>query len=165
MTALYELAHVYRQAADKLADLDLDAETVKDTLESMSGELEVKASATAAVVCNMRSLAASIKEAEVQMAQRRKAIESRADNLAEYLLSNLQHAGIQKVETPHFAITVKANPGHVEVYDEKMLPAEFLRQKPPPPPEPDKAALKVVLLKGIEVQGARFVKGHRLEIK
>jgi Siphovirus Gp157 len=165
MSALYELAHVYREAADRLADLDLDAETVKDTLESMSGDLEVKASATAAVVCNMRALASSIKGAEAVMAQRRKAIDARADSLAAYLLENLQHAGIQKVETPHFAITVRANPGHVEVYDEKMVPAEFLRTKPAPPPEPDKAALKVALLKGIEVQGARFVKGHRLEIK
>lgn len=165
MSALYEIAHTYRQAAEKLADLDLDAETIKDTLDSLSGELEVKASATAAVVCNMRSLAVSIKEAETQMAQRRKAIEARADNLAAYLLTNLQHAGIQSVETPYFAIKVKANPGHVEVYDEKMIPAEFLRQKPPPPPEPDKTALKAALLKGIEVQGARFVKGNRLEIK
>lgn len=165
MTALYVLAHEFRQAAEKLADLDLDPQTVKDTLDGMSGELEVKASATAAVIRNMESLAGQIKDAEKQMAERRKAIEARAENLAAYLLSNLQHAGIQKVETPHFAITVKANPGHVEVYDEKMVPAEFLRQKPPPPPEPDKAALKVALLKGIEVQGARFVKGHRLEIK
>jgi hypothetical protein len=34
MPALYELAHQYREAADKLADLDLDAQTVKDTLDS-----------------------------------------------------------------------------------------------------------------------------------
>lgn len=165
MSALYVLAHEYREAADKLADLDLDAETVKDTLESMSGDLEVKASATAAVIRNMESLAGQIKDAEKVMADRRKAIESRAANLTAYLLTNMQHAGIQKVETPHFAITLKANPGHVEVYDEKMIPAEFLRQKPPPAPEPDKTALKVALLKGIEVQGARFVKGTRLEIK
>lgn len=165
MTALYVLAHEYREAADKLADLNLDDETVKDTLDGMSGELEVKASATAAVIRNMESLAVQIKDAEKQMAERRKAIEARADNLTAYLLTNMQHAGIQKVETPHFAITLKANPGHVEVYDEKMIPAEFLRQKPPPAPEPDKTALKAALLKGIEVQGARFVKGTRLEIK
>jgi threonyl-tRNA synthetase len=165
MPALYELAHQYREAADKLADLDLDAQTVKDTLDSMSGELEVKASATAAVIRNMEALAGQIKEAETVMAQRRKAIESRAASLSAYLLANMAHAGIQSVETPHFAIKIKANPGHVEVYDEKMIPAEFMRQRPPPAPEPDKTALKAALLKGLDVQGARFVRGSRLEIK
>jgi hypothetical protein len=165
MTALYVLAQEFRQAAEKLADLDLDVQTVKDTLDGMSGELEVKASATAAVIRNMEVLAGQIKDAEKQMADRRKAIESRAASLSAYLLANMAHAGIQKVETPHFAITIKVNPGHVEVYDESMIPAEFLRQKPPPAPEPDKAALKVALQKGINVQGARFVKGSRIEIK
>jgi hypothetical protein len=165
MTALFILAHEYRAAADKLADLDLDAQTVKDTLDGMAGELEVKASATAAVIRNMESLAGQIKDAEKAMSERRKAIESRAASLSAYLLANMAHAGIQKVETPHFAISVKTNPGHVEVYDEAMIPAEFMRQKPPPAPEPDKAALKAALQKGIDVQGARFVKGSRLEIR
>ena len=165
MTALYVLAHEFREAAEKLGDLDLDAQTIKDTLDGMSGELEVKVSATAAVVRNMEVLAAQIKDAEKQMAERRKAIEARAASLTAYLLTNLQHAGIHKVETPHFALTVKANPGHVEVYDEKMIPAKFMRQKPPPAPEPDKTAIKAALAKGIDVQGARFVKGERLEIK
>lgn len=165
MTALYLLAHEFRQAAEKLADLDLDPQTVKDTLDGMSGELEVKASATAAVIRNMESLASQIKDAEKQMAERRKAIESRAASLSAYLLANMAHAGIQSVETPHFAIKVKTNPPSVEVYDEKLLAGEFLRQKPPPPPEPDKTAIKTALQKGIDVQGARLVQGSRVEIK
>lgn len=165
MTALYVLANEYRVAAEKLADLELDAQTVKDTLDSMSGELEVKASATAAVIRNMESLAGQIKDAEKQMAERRKAIESRAASLSAYLLANMAHAGIQSVETPHFAIKVKTNPPSVEVYDEKLLGAEFLRQKLPPAPEPDKTAIKAALQKGIDVQGARLVQGSRVEIK
>lgn len=165
MTALYVLAQEYRAAADKLADLELDAQTVKDTLDGMGGELEVKASATAAVIRNMESLAASIKEAEATMAQRRKALEARAASLSAYLLANMAHAGIQSVETPHFAIKVKTNPPSVEVYDEKLLAPEFLRQKPPPPPEPDKTAIKAALQKGVDVQGARLVQGSRVEIK
>lgn len=165
MTALYVLAQEYRQAADKLANLDLDAQTVKDTLDGMSGELEVKASATAAVIRNMETLAGQIKDAEKTMADRRKAIESRAASLSAYLLANMAHAGIQKVETPHFAITVKTNPPSVEVYDEKLLPAEFMRQPAIPAMAPDKTALKAALTKGVDVQGARLVQGSRVEIK
>jgi hypothetical protein len=165
MTALFELAHQYREAADKLADLELDAQTVKDTLDSMSGELEVKAGATAAVIRNMEALAVQIKEAEALMAQRRKAIESRAASLSAYLLANMAHAGIQSVETPYFAIKVRNNPPSVEVYDEAMVPGEFLRQPPPRKPEPDKTAIKAALQKGVDVQGARLVQGSRVEIK
>ena len=43
MTALYLLAEEYRAAAEKLADLDLDEQTVADTLESLAGSVEVKA--------------------------------------------------------------------------------------------------------------------------
>jgi hypothetical protein len=165
MTALYVLAQEYRAAADKLTDLDLDAQTVKDTLDGMSGELEVKASATAAVIRNMESLAGQIKEAEATMAQRRKALEARATSLSAYLLANMAHAGIQSVETPSFAIKIKTNPPSVEVYDEKMLASEFMRQPAPPAPAPDKTAIKAALQKGIDVQGARLVQGSRLEIK
>lgn len=165
MTALYVLAQEYREAAIKLADLDIDAETIKDTLDSMSGELEVKASATAAVIRNMQCLAAQIKEAEVQMTVRRKAIESRAASLSAYLMANMQHAGIHKFDTPHFSIAVRTNPKSVAIDDEHMIPAEFMRQKPPPSPEPDKNAIKEALQKGIDVQGARIVQSHRLDIK
>jgi hypothetical protein len=41
MTALYEIAHQYRADADKLADMDLDEQTLADTLDSLSGDLEV----------------------------------------------------------------------------------------------------------------------------
>lgn len=165
MTALYVLAQEYRAAAEKLADLDLDPQTVKDTLDGMSGELEVKASATAAVIRNMEALASQIKDAEKQMAERRKAIESRAASLSAYLLANMAHAGIHAVETPHFAIKVKTNPPSVEVYDEKLIPGEFMRQPAIPAPAPDKTAIKAALQKGIDIQGARLVQGSRVEIK
>jgi hydroxymethylpyrimidine/phosphomethylpyrimidine kinase len=68
MTALYELAHSYRDAAEKLADLDLPPEVIEDTLESLSGDLEVKATNTAMLVRNIEATAEKIKEAEAAMA-------------------------------------------------------------------------------------------------
>ena len=40
---LYDIATEYREAHEKLADLDLDQQTIEDTLEGMGGDLEVKA--------------------------------------------------------------------------------------------------------------------------
>lgn len=165
MTALYVLAQEYRDAAEKLADLDLDPQTIADTLEGMAGDLEVKATNTAMVVRNMQALALQIKEAEAAMAARRKALEARAERLTQYLLANMQHAGIQKIESPYFTLSVKSNPVAVVINEPGLIPAEFMRQPEPPPPAPDKTAIKEALKAGREVPGAHLAQGQRLEIK
>jgi hypothetical protein len=165
MTQLYLLAHEYRLAADRLADLDLDDQTVAHTLESLSGDLEVKATATAMVVRNMLSLADQIRQAEEAMAHRRRALEARAKRVNAYLLENMQLAGIQRIESPHFAMSIKANPPSVEVFDAAQIPAAFMRAPEPPPPVVDKIAIKDALQAGRDIPGARLVRGVRLEIR
>lgn len=165
MTALYELARDYREAADKLSDLDLPPEVIEDTLESLSGDLEVKATNTAMVVRNIEAMAAAIKEAEAAMAARRKALENRAARVKDYLLANMVVAGVQKVECPFFKLAVRDNPPAVEIFQPEMVPLEYMRQPEPPPPAPDKTAIKEVLKTGHEVPGCRLTVGKRLEIK
>lgn len=165
MTALYVLAKEYRDAADRLADLDLDEQTLADTLEGMAGELEVKATSTAMVVRNLQATAAAIKEAEQAMAARRKALEGRAERLTAYLLSNMQACGISKIESPHFALSIKTNPAAVVINEPGLIPAEFMRQPEPPPPSPDKTAIKEAIKAGKEVPGAHLAQGVRLEIR
>ena len=62
MTALYLIAAEYRAAATALADLDMDAQTVADTLDGMAGDLEVKAQAVAYAVRSMEADAAAVKQ-------------------------------------------------------------------------------------------------------
>lgn len=165
MTALYVLASDYRAAAEALADLDLDPQTVADTLESMSGELEVKAMNVAYMARNLESMAASIKEAEAGMAARRKALENRAAGLREYLLRNMQACGMTKIESPHLQISIRTNPPRVDVFDAAQIPAEYMRQPEPPPPEPNKTAIAVALKLGQDVPGARLTQSQRVELK
>lgn len=167
MAALYELAHSYREAADKLADLDLPPEVIEDTLESLdlSTDLQVKATNTAMVIRNIEASVAAIKEAETQMAARRKALENRAGRIKDYLLANMMLAGVQKIECPYFKLAVRDNPASVEVYEPGLVPTEFMRQPEPPPPAPDKTAIKDALKAGQEVPGCKLTVGKRLEIK
>lgn len=165
MTALYDIAREYREAADKLADLDLPPEAIEDTLESLSGDLEAKATNTAFVIRNLEASAAAIKEAEAQMAARRKAIESRAARVRDYLLANMMVAGIQKIECPFFRLAVRDNPPAVEVYEPGLVPSEYMRRPEPPPATPDKTAIKEAMKAGIEVPGCKLTVGKRLEIK
>lgn len=164
MTALYEIAAAYRADAERLAELDLDPQTLADTLESMSGQLEVKAQNVAFVARNIEALAASIKEAESAMATRRKALENRAASLRAYLLRNMQLAGVQKIEGPYLRMSIKSNPAAVDVFDAAQIPADYMRQPEPPPPAPDKTAIKEALKSGVDVPGARLTQSQRLDI-
>lgn len=161
---LYDIAAEYRQACEVLADLDLDPQTVADTLEGMSGELEVKAANVVGFTRNLEALAAAIKAEEERLSTRRKAVEKRAANLTAYVLSCMQMAEVQKIEGPRFRIAVRDNPPSVEVFDAAQIPAEFMRQPEPPPATPDKTAIKAAIKAGKEVPGARMVQGKRLAV-
>lgn len=165
MPNLYVLANEYRAVAEKLADMDLDEQTLADTLESMAGELEVKATNTAFVIRNLEASAAAIKEAEAQMAARRKALENRAARVKDHLLASMMVAGVQKVESPYFKLAVRENPPAVEIYEPGLIPAEFMTQPEPPPPAPDKKAIAGALKAGIDVHGCKLTRGVRLEIR
>jgi len=162
---LYQLAAEHRAALEKLADLDLPPDAVADTLESLGGELETKAQNVVAFMRNLETTAEAIKKAEVEMAVRRKAIENRAARLKQYVLDAMQHNGIQRIDCPHFAISIAKNPPAVDVYDESQIPRDYFIDPPPPPPQLDKNLIKQAIKYGFEVPGARLTQGVRLNIK
>lgn len=170
MTALtlFQIAAEYRHITDVLMDSGADEQTLTDTLEGEAWPLELKAQNYGFVIRNLEATAANIKDAEKQMKARREAIEKRAAALLERLKTGLEIAGVSKLECPHFALTIKKNPPSVDVWDERQIPAQYLRTPEPPPPPvptPDKAAIKEAIKAGIDVPGAQVVQGTRLEIK
>src|SRR4030067_3676200 len=110
LPALYTLAEEYIGASQHLQNLDLDEQTLSDTLEGLVGSVEEKATNVAFVIRNLESLADQIKQAENQMESRRKAIENRASSIKKYLLHNMERCEIRKIESPYFKICIKQNP-------------------------------------------------------
>lgn len=165
MTALYQLTTEYRAAAERLHDLDLDDQTIADTLEGMAGAVEVKARNVAFVIRNCEALADQIKQAEEQMAARRKAIENRATRIRNYLLNNMQACGISKIECPEFKLSIHKNPGAVVIDAEGQIPCDLFVYPEAPPPRPDKKAIADRIKAGKEVPGAHLEVSERLEIK
>lgn len=164
MTALFILAQEHRALADKLHDLDLDDQTIADTLEGESGDLVEKGKNIAAIFRNLESDAKQIKEAEEQLCARRKAIERRAERLKEYLKTNMEKAGIHKIECPWFVVSLKKNPSSVVIDDESSIPADYMREIPAAL-QPDKALIKQAITDGYDVPGCHLQAGTRLEIK
>lgn len=163
--ALYTVADQYLADVSKLEDMDLDDQTFADTLESLSGDLEVKATNVAMFVRNLEASADSIKQAEKQMADRRKALEAKADRIRSYLLENMLRTGISKIDTPYFSLSVRKNLPAVEVINLDAIPDEYLDIPPLPQPVLNKNRLKDDLKNGVIVEGARLTAGHSLQIK
>jgi len=163
MANLYELTSLYRQLAERLTDLGLDDQTIADTLEGEAGDLMEKCVNVAKVCRNLESDADQIKKAEAQMAERRKAIEKRAASIRKCLLTNMDMAGVPRIESPWFCISIKNNPESVVVDDAVALPKEYMRETISY--APDKIRMKSEMQDGIVIPGAHLDKTKRLEIK
>ena len=164
MAALYLLAAQYRADADKLADLDLPDEVVRDTLEGMAGDVEVKAQSVAHMVRAFEADAAACKQWAKDANDRAKAIEARAERIRDYLATNLEACGIEKVEGPGVSISFRKSSA-VVIDGADLIPAEYMRTKPAPEPEPDKKAIAEAIKAGTEVPGAYVVQRRSLQIK
>ena len=164
MLTLYVLAEEYRLASEKLSNLDLDEQTITDTLDGLSFELETKAQNTVMHARNLQATATAIKDAEEQMAKRRKAIENRAKHLLDYVQGCMETAEVQKIECPYFRLAIQAKPPSVDVYEPDLIPVQYMTQPEPPAPAPDKRAIAEAIKSGEEVPGARLVHGTRLAI-
>lgn len=166
--SLYSLTEQYRSLL-VLADseTDIPEDVLRDTLEGLTGELTQKATNVARFVANQDAMAEAIDNAAEQMKLRSKRLRNRTAYLRQYLLVNMQAAGMQKLDTPDLVVAIKKNPPSVVVFDEAAIPADFKRTPPPAPPPvpvPDKALIRDALQAGTEVPGARLEQGMRLVV-
>lgn len=162
-TSLFDLANEARALRERLLDLELDEQTVLDTLEGETGELTTRATNVVAIAMELDATAAAIKDAESKMAARRKAIEHRADRLRAYVRDAMQLAGIERVSCPWFVATVAQNPPSVVIDSEAQLPAEYVRTVTTT--TPDKQAIRAALQAGEDVPGARLMRTVGLRVR
>ena len=112
---------------------------------------------------NLDATAKAIKEAEQQMAKRRKAIENRARWIKDYLKANMEAAGITKIESPWFSLAIQKNPPSMDVLYENALPDDYKTEVVTV--KIDKAAIKEALKEGEDVPGAVLRQGTRLAVR
>lgn len=163
--SLYQLSANYLQALDFLTDpeTDLPAEAVNDTLEALGGELEDKAINVAKFLRNMETTAEAIRQAEADMAKRRKTLENRVQWLRNYIKHNMELCGVSDIECPYFKLSVKTNPVAVNILDENAVPERFKQQIVSW--KIDKTAIRDAIKAGTEVPGTELVAGSRLAVK
>lgn len=165
MKPLYQLVEQHREL-ERLADVeDLDEETVRTTLDALEGEIAVKAQSVAAMTLNVEAWAQVAEDASKRLAERAARTRKRAEWLRRYLHTNLQAAGLTRVESPEFTVSIRKNPAAVLIAEGIILPAKFMVQPDPPPPRPDKKAIGEALKRGEVIEGCQLSQSERLEIK
>ena len=160
---LYEVVAEYRQQLDALAELDLDATTYSDTLESIQGPVQDKLRAVIAYSLDLEIEATGAAAASKRMKERAESIENRVKWLREYALRAMEATGLPEISTDEWAAKVAKKPASVVIAEGVELPAEYVRTTVKT--EPDKAALKAALTAGAVVPGVSLVAGHRLALK
>lgn len=163
--SLYEISTQYREALTVLTDpeMELSTEVVLNTLDGLQGELEEKAINVAKFMKNMETTALAIRQAETQMAKRRRAIENRADWLKIYLKGNMEACGINQIDSPWFRLSIQNNPPSVNIIDENLVPPEFKEEVKTL--KINKIVIKERLKAGETIQGANLTQSKRLVVR
>jgi hypothetical protein len=164
MTSLYEITEQYRSMIDALSGMDADDPAIADTIEGMDGVFDDKAVSVIAYARNLEATAEAIKQAESDMAERRKKLEAKAERLRDYVRISMAMIGKSEINSPWFDIRIKKNPAKVVIDDESSLDAKFWRV-PEPKPVVDKKLIAAAINDGEKVTGAHIEHGTRLEVK
>jgi len=162
--SLYHMTKDYIDALSVLRDSEFDDETISDTLEGLTGELSIKASNVAAFALNIEAEAEAVKAAEDKLKKRRMMLEKRATYLRQYLLNNMQAAGITEIAAidKSFRARVMAGRDSVMIDDETKLPLDYISEKLIR--EPDKVLIGKAIKDGHDVPGARLERKPSLKI-
>ena len=114
---LYEITAQYQRLMDDIAEGNIPEEAVKDTLDAVEGEFDLKMDNLACYVKSVNAEAAAIKNEIAALTERMKSKQAEADRLIEYMYGEMCKVGKTKVETARCKLTIKQNPEAVTISD------------------------------------------------
>ena len=169
MFELYELNQQYKEFIDAVERGDIPDEAIADTLEAMNNDFDDAADNIACMIKSARREAEAMRDEERALAERRRAVERRAERLTEYLTEQMRQRDCKAVKTARNALSLRKSTA-VEVESAGALVEwaklhnrfELLTYKQP---EPNKTELKKALEAGDSIAGAHIVERMNLQLK
>ena len=164
---LYELTQQQLELKQQLMEMNLDQQTISDTIEGSSLEISKKIENYGIVLRDRESFVDAIYKEIERLTERMNAEKKRIERTKNWLLSSMVTLEIKQIECPLFTIAVQDNPPSVDVYNDKLIPAEYMRvpEPEPPVPAPDKRLILSDLKAGKEVAGCVLKRDKRIVIK
>lgn len=144
---------------------NLDAETLKDTMESLEAPFNEKLDAIRNLMQYNSKNIASIQvdiDAYRHAQKTKKALERQNQRLMDYLTTAVTATGHDTVRTGKHVFKVKHKSYVTEILDETVIPDEFKEQETTW--KVDKAAIGKLIRSGKEVPGAQVVENFKTAI-
>lgn len=102
MSKLYELAEEYNELLEMMEDDSVDMEVLRDTLEGVEGEIEIKAENLAKIIKELDGTATMIETEINRLKAKKDAISNNAKSAKKYLESVMIATGKKKFKTDLF---------------------------------------------------------------
>lgn len=161
MTSLYQIASDYERALGFDIGSEDDADALIQLLDEVQDRFEVKAENVAKYLANIEAEGAAYRAEEVRLAERRHAMERRAERLREYLAEQMRRLSLNDLAAGVFRLKFVKNPPSLNIYNEAAIPPGYFE---PQPARLDRAAITRDLKSGHAVPGAEIKQDTRLRI-
>ena len=162
MSTLYELTNDYLTLLDMAEDPDVEEDVLRDTMEGIEGEIEIKADGYARVMKQLEATSANLEFEEKRLMNRRKTIDRNIKRMKQALQDAMVATGKPKFKTDLFSFTIRKNPASVVIDHATCIPPEFLI---PQDPKIDNKAIKAAIDRGDDITFAHLEQGESLIIR
>lgn len=159
---LYELTNNYEQVLNMLYDEDIDEQMILDTLESIEGEIEVKADNYAKIIKELEVKRNARKEEAKRLTDSAKTFDNKINFLKNNLYNSMKTTGKTKFATDLFSFSIAKNGGKQALTIDGDVPDEYTKTVI----ENDTDKIRQALENGEELGFARLEpRGESLRIK
>lgn len=111
MSTLFEIVDEFKELYELATDSDVDSEVWEDTLEALTGELEVKGVGYVNVIKQLEMEAKQAAEVSKMFDDKRKVRENHIKQMKEALKSAMEQIGTDEIDAGAFKIKLQANGG------------------------------------------------------
>lgn len=160
---LYELTESYKNLWGMVEDTE-DLALIETALKTVEDAIEVKANNIIVFLKSLDADAKMIKDEEVRLSARRKAIENKHASIKQYLQMEMELAGIDKLKVATHSISLQNNPPALQIFDADIIPQKFLTLVPASY-VPRKKDITEAIKAGEIVPGAELTVGRSLRIR
>lgn len=167
---LYDIASAYRSLQDQLDAAETPEEmkeTLRDTLESLSGDFEEKAENMAALIAENTATVEGCKAEIDRLSQKAARLQAQNDSIKKYLMAEMQYTGQRKLQAGTWQISIARNGGKAPILwadriDLQEVPEQFIKTTQ----AIDSAAVRAALEAGTALSFAELgERGESLRIK
>lgn len=161
MATLYELTEEYRQLLEMMEDDSVDPKVLKDTLEGMDGEFEIKAENCAKVIAELGGKVDLIDREIERLKGKKGVLNNNIKRIKQQIEKAMIDTGKKKFKTDLFSFGIQKNPPAVVIDQEDQIPKEYLVAQEP---KLDRTAIKQ-WLKENEADWAHLTQTESLRIR